>query len=58
MEQKESLIINNEELKFILAKYYFWVDFQTKEDCYLSTSLEIQHTNKKSQSEIQFILKY
>ena len=59
MEQKESLIIGSEELTSILAKHYFWVDFQTKEDCYSSTCLEIKSKDKeKKQSEIQFILKY
>ena len=59
MEQKETLIINNEELKSILAKYCFWQDYQTKEDCCMSTSLQIETKDKKNnQSDIQFILKY
>jgi len=58
MEEKETLVINCEELKSILAKYYFWLDYQTKEDCYKTTILEIKSKDEqKNQSDIQFILK-
>ena len=58
MEQKETLIIYERELKSILAKHYFWVDYQTKEDCYKSTSLELRYSNlENDKNKIQFILK-
>lgn len=56
MEQKETLVIYKEELKSILAKHYFWTDYQTKEECFVSTKLEIRYANEKN-NKIQFILK-
>jgi len=58
MKQKETLVIYKEELKSILAKHYFWVDYQTKEDCYKTTSLEIRYADlENDKNKIQFILK-
>lgn len=59
MEENQTLRINGEELKCILAKHYFYVDFQTNEDCYHSTSLEIKFENGQVDCrKIQFVLRY
>ena len=59
MEENQTLRINGEELKCILAKHYFYVDFQTNEDCYHSTSLEIKFENGQvDHRKIQFVLRY
>lgn len=59
MEENETLRINGEELKCILAKHYFWVDFQSKQECYDTTSLEFKFENEQvDHRKIQFVLKY
>jgi len=59
MEEKQTLTINGEELKGILAKHYFSVDFQTNENCYHTTSLEIKFENQQvDHRKIQFVLNY
>ena len=59
MEENETLRISGEELKCILAKHYFWVDFQTKQESYDTTRLEVEFENKEvDHRKIKFILKY
>ena len=58
MEQKETLTIHQKELKSILAKKYFWIDYQTKEECYDTTLLQLDYIEKNNDKKIQFILKY
>ena len=59
MEENETLKISGEELKCILAKHYFWVDFQTKQECYDTTHLDVEFENNEiDHRKIKFILKY
>ena len=58
MEEKETLVIYKKELKSILAKHYFWIDYQTKEECYDTTCLELDYIEKNNDKKMQFILKY
>ena len=63
MKENNSLEINAEELKCILAKHYFWIDFQTNSLSCNSVSLEIEYEYNKEKiftdrEKIKFILKY
>lgn len=59
MEEKTTLTLDYKAIKNILAKHYFWIDYQTKEESYDTTNLEIKFIEKGRTKKIaQFILTY